>query len=83
MSFRLLLFCCFWGITQTFAQSNTAVVAQDSVAIFQKGADNKTIEQYKALWQNPVHTAFWEAFQQKFADDFDSKNKQNYCLHST
>lgn len=81
MLLRVLLFCCFWGIAQAFAQSNTILVAKDSIAIFQKGADDKTIGQYNALWQSPVHKAFWEEFQQKFTTDFDPK-KQTELLFS-
>lgn len=81
MLLRVLLFCCFWGISQAFAQSNTILVAKDSIAIFQKGADDKTIGQYNALWQSPVHKAFWEEFQQKFTADFDQK-KQTELLFS-
>lgn len=81
MLLRTLFFGCLFLVGQAFAQSAAPMITKDSMDVFQQGADSKTIEQYNALWQSPVHKAVWDEFQQKFAADFDTK-KQTELLFS-
>jgi len=81
MLLRTLFFGCLFLAGRAFAQSAAPIITKDSIDVFQQGADSKTIEQYNALWQSPVHKAVWDEFQQKFATDFDTK-KQTELLFS-
>ncbi|MFN8348930.1 MAG: TlpA disulfide reductase family protein [Spirosomataceae bacterium] len=81
MGLRTLFIGGIFLVHQAFAQSAVQLISKDSVAIFQEGADAKTVDAYSALWQNPTHKVVWDEFQQKFAADFDPK-KQTELLFS-
>jgi len=83
MRFLLLFFGCFLLTGFLSAQTITTSASQDSVDIFQQGTAPSVIKQYNALWENANQKAFWEEFQQKFANDFDPKKQYQLLFSQT
>ncbi|AEI48966.1 TlpA family protein disulfide reductase [Runella slithyformis] len=75
MRFLLFIFGYLVLTGPLCAQTVTVFAGKDSVDIFQRGASSSVLEQYNTLWKNPVHKAFWDEFQQKFADDFNPQKQ--------
>ena len=75
MKYSLLFLACLLFTCRLWAQPSAVFASRDSVDIFQQGAASSVLEKYKSLWETPVHKAFWEDFQQKFANDFDQKKQ--------